>query len=262
MAKSFIESVENEKSWETLHSESPSARLRRMMFRGQTIWPKSAIDIGASKGLPGAIIANMEEWGFKFERVPGVDGHHEQGFKLINRDHVPTVRAKKPGGIRGARKRVKAEAETSTTRPGDLRVKIRAALEAGDALSDKECQRIFDCSAGNLRQVINTMEKEGFKFDDYKSPSGKMFVVKKSGKAMAHVGSSNGNGHAANDRLPVLFGGQQSDDLAVPPVPMFGGHVQVVGQHMSRDGVVSLVLRTEEYDWLTTVDGPPVEADA
>lgn len=257
MGTPFIEAIANEKSWETLHSDSPSAKLRRMMFRGQTIWPKTAINIGASKGLPGAVAANMQEWGFEFERIDSDDsGNKEKGFKLKNPQHVPTERKRKEYTQPRQRHRHPEQPvdDNKTAKAhGEVRTRIHEALVNGDALSDKECQRLFDCSAGNLRRVLDAMEKEGFTFDNYKTASGKTWVVKSAGKRLAKAGS---NGHGGGDRLPVLFGHANGGEgeLAVPPVPMFGGHVQVVGQHIGRDGMVSLVLRNEDFDWLVDVD--------
>lgn len=265
MPTPFLEAIANERSWDPLHDESPSAKLRRMLFRGQTVYPATAIHIGASKGLPGAVAQNMEEWGFTFERIPAADGSGEKGFKLANRDHQPTERKKRQYG--GPRR--KPEPEPVEQKPerkrGDLSNEIRTALLAGEAFSSKSAMEHFKCSEGNLRRVVYSMEDEGYTFDSFQTELGKAWAIKPGSKALVKAdrgsnGNGNGNGHRAPGTELVPFGAE-ANTLAVPLVPEFGSQVQVVGSYLDRDGVVSLMLRDENTEWLTTVDRTDVNEE-
>lgn len=274
----FVDMVRNERSmFSPLLSDRPTNRIRRALFQGKVVGTDQFdhAHFGGSHALINQVCGEMERWGFEFERPKGDDGR--KGFKLKNPLHEPTVRAPRPAGPPRRRREPRPAAVDAPangkvpqrgTRPGeqrgDLRRAIRAVLMDGEAMSLKDCMKRFDCTEGNLREVVKAMKKEGYQFDEYRSSTGKTFLLKRSSKALAQqrAHASNGNGHEDNPRLPVLAfppDGEAGSDLEIPPLPAFGTHVQMVGQFLTPDGDVNLMFRDADGDqWLTSIEGHSV----
>lgn len=265
---SFLEMVANERTHFTpLLADKPSNRIRRDLLHGKVcgIDELDSEHYGASKSMVNQVAAEMQRWGFRFERVKAA-GSNQTGFKLLNPDFVPTVKIKPTPRPKKkqAPERVQPQREGGR---GDLRRAIREALENGDAMSSQECQQRFNCSEGNLRSVVKKMAREGFQFDEFPSSTGKTWALRPGSQppSAKPVGRAveKANGHHHNERLPMVTmvnHAQQQTPVEMPPLPVFGASVQAVGQFLNPDGTVTLAFRDLEGEqWLTTLESHSVQ---
>lgn len=76
--------------------DTPSGRLRQALLHGHALTPNDAAELtGGSTGLLHAVVKNMKEWGFRFEKLKGPKGN---AYRLLNKAHIPRdrVRPNKP----------------------------------------------------------------------------------------------------------------------------------------------------------------------
>lgn len=263
----FPESVAIERTDEPLVDASASSRLRRHLFRGETLSAEDAVRlVGGSNGLLGAASRLMEEWGFNF--VKGVDEAGHTTLKLANPQHVPTTHVKKAGsGI--TRQRLTAPSTNSKTAKvrgtrSPVHDEIAERLKSGEPVSVYETTQA-GASDAFLRREVKRLEGEGYKFSveghaQYrtytmtKAPKGKA-VAKASGESSAAVAKptkKSASHDAANaSAIDMLF-----PNMATP-APKLGGAVRVIGALLDEenDDELVLVMRNGTGTWRARVEG-------
>ncbi len=236
---------------------SASSRLRRRFFQGHWLGPDDGVALGGTKGLLGAAIRLMEDWGFKFESQRTAAGIKE--FRMLNPEHVPIE------AIRRQRGPARSRGKSATPAGPPEAMAVREKLLSGDDISCAESMAM-GVSSAFVRKEVSRLQDIGYRFHitghgmdrtyrmtkvprdpEDSQPKGKALVKAPTAK----VAPSNGNGHATSTQQiqDMLFG-----ELTTP-APRFGGAVRVIGLMLDESDEhgeeLVLALRGGNGTWTT-----------
>lgn len=250
-APSFLESIANERSDDPLINDSPSARIRRAFFHGETLTPEMSREFGGSHTLAHVVAKRMMDFGFEFETGGGK-------ARLLNRDHVPTempppkLRPKNP--VPAAPREEQPAMQSSLGRAGTKADAVRSRLLAKDPLTARQVFDEMGVSSDSFRKVVRQLEAKGYVIEhegDVRVWRGRMKPGGKATKRTTAVATT------PLPRVVPVGNGRQpdfNDGVVDTPLPNLGQNVQIVGQWLNEDGTVSLGLRNGIGSWLVRID--------